>query len=86
MEHEAVHADLLVALDADPLNQAFLVAYGGKGGHEPAVAVIALSDVVGGRAFDEETRFIEDVLRWAKTVSLARCSNAVGRCGLPQFS
>jgi hypothetical protein len=62
VEHKPIHADSFVALDADPLYQLFLVADGGEGRHEPAVAVISLSNVVCRGAFDEELWFLKDVL------------------------
>jgi hypothetical protein len=44
------------------LYQLFLVAYGGERCHEPAIAVVALSHIVRGRASDIELGFLEYVL------------------------
>jgi hypothetical protein len=63
VEHEAVHANLFVPSDAHPLYQLLLVAYGGQRGHEPAVAVVALSHIVRGRAANIELRFLEYILQ-----------------------
>lgn len=62
VEHETVHANLLVARNAHALYKLLLVTYRGEGRHEPAVAVIALPYIVCGRAFYEELWVIEDVL------------------------
>jgi hypothetical protein len=62
VEHEAIHANGFVALDTDPLDQLFLVADGGKGRHEPAIAVISLSDIVCRGALDEELGLLKNVL------------------------
>lgn len=62
MEHEAVHAHLLIPRNAHPLYELFLIAYRGERRHEPAIAVIALSYIVRGRAFYKESWVVEDVL------------------------
>lgn len=62
VEHKSVHPNLLIASNADFLYQFFLVAYSSQCGHEPAIAIIALSDIVCGCAFYEELWSIEDVL------------------------
>lgn len=61
MENEPVHAHLMVVRHAAPLDQAGLVADGTQSGHEPAVAIPALADVVGGGAVDEEFGVVEDI-------------------------
>jgi len=72
VEHEAVHAHLLIARNADLGDESVFVAYRSQCGHEPAVAVVALSHVVGSRAFDEELRSVEDVLFMAHPISVTR--------------
>lgn len=62
VENESIYTDFLVSCDAYSLNEALLVAQCAECGHEPAIAVIALSDVVCGRAFDEESGFLKYVL------------------------
>ena len=62
VEHEAIHAYLLIPGNTYPLYQLLLIANGGQRRHEPAVAVGALSHVVGGRAFYEESGVFKDVL------------------------
>ena len=62
VKHKAIYTDLFIPSDADPLYQLLLVANGGYCGHEPAIAVGALSNIVGGRAFYEELGVFEDIL------------------------
>lgn len=62
MKHESVHPNLFVARNAYLLDQFFLIADGGQCRHEPAIAIISLSDIICGRAFDKELRFVEDIL------------------------
>ena len=62
VEDKSVHADLLIARNAHPLYQFFLVRDRRQCRHEPAVTVVALSYIVRGGAFDEKSWFIEDVL------------------------
>lgn len=61
VEHEAVHAHVLVVRDADPLDQAGLVAHGAQRRHEPAVAVAPLADVVRRGAVDVELGVVKDL-------------------------
>lgn len=61
MEHEAVHAHVLVVRYADALNQPRLVGKRAEGGHQPAIAVAALAHIVGGGAVDVELWVIKDV-------------------------
>jgi hypothetical protein len=63
VEHEAVHANLFVPSDAHPLYQLLLIAYGSQRGHKPAVAVVALSHIVRGRAANIELGFFEYILQ-----------------------
>jgi hypothetical protein len=65
VEHKAVHAYLLIACHTHSLYQAFFVAKRTKSRHEPAVAVIPLSDVVCSCTFDEELRILEYILNIA---------------------
>jgi hypothetical protein len=62
VKHKAVDTDLFVPCHAHALYELLLVADGRERGHEPAVAVVALPNVIGGRAFDEELRFLENIL------------------------
>lgn len=61
MENKPVHAHFMIVRHAAPLDQAGLVADGAQRGHEPAVAVSALADVVCRGAIDEELRVVEDI-------------------------
>lgn len=63
VEDEAIDSDLLIACHTDLIYQVFLIAQCAECGHEPAVSVVALSNIVCARAFDEEFRFLEDVLK-----------------------
>lgn len=63
MENEAVNTYLLVARNADLLNESFLVAKRAKRRHEPAVAIVPLTNIIGSSAFEEERGILEDVLK-----------------------
>jgi hypothetical protein len=74
VKHEAVDANLLISCNADALDQAFLVAKRTQSTHEPAIPLLALPDIVGAGAADEEARLLEYVLdafdrHWPKVSS-----------------
>jgi hypothetical protein len=62
MEYESVHPHLFVALNAYCLDQPLLVTYCCQRRHEPTIAIISLSYVIGGRAFDKKLGFIKNIL------------------------
>jgi hypothetical protein len=62
VEHESIHANGFVALDAHPLYQLFLVANRRKCRHEPAISIVSLSNIVCSCAFDEKAWFLKNVL------------------------
>jgi hypothetical protein len=62
VEHKPIHADSFVTLDTYSLYQLFLVANGSERRHEPAVAVISLSNIVCRGAFNKELWFLKNVL------------------------
>lgn len=75
MEDEAVYPYLLIACHTDPLYQVLLIAKCAQCGHEPAVSIISLSNVVCGGAFYEELWIFEDVLWyfWSAMIASSAC-------------
>lgn len=62
MKDKAIDTNLIIPCDADFFYQPLLVGERAQRRHEPAVAVIALANVVGGCTFDEELRLLKDIL------------------------
>jgi hypothetical protein len=72
VKDEAIDTDFLIACNAHSLYQFFFVAYRCQCTHEPAVAVVALSYIVRGRAFYEEFRAVKDVLSYVSSCACLR--------------
>lgn len=83
MKDETIYSDLLVTCNAHSLYQLFLVADCCERGHEPTVAIIALSHIVGGCAFNKELWIFEDVLFM---MSAARLLLRLCTVSLPRLS
>jgi hypothetical protein len=62
VEYETIYTNLFIARNTHSLYELAFIAYRRKRGHEPAVAIIALSHIVCGRAFYKETGVLKDVL------------------------
>ena len=62
MEYETIHPDLLVPGDAHLFKQILLITQCAYGGHEPAIAIPPLTDIICGHAVDGEMRLVEDIL------------------------
>ena len=61
-EHESIHADLLISVDAYPLDEILLPAQRRDSGQKPAVSHAALTDIVRCGTIDDEVRILVDVL------------------------
>ena len=69
MEHKPIHAHIRILGYADPLNEARLIAQGTQSSHQPAVAVMALTNIVRAGSLDEKFGIVKDF------------SNPLGRLG-----
>lgn len=61
MEHEPIHADLLIPRHTHPLNQARLVAQRAQRRHQPAIPVLPLPHIVRRRPINIELGIIKDL-------------------------
>lgn len=62
MEHETIDSDFLVPGNAYLLKQILFVTECAYGGHEPAIAIPPLANIICGHAFDAEVRLVENIL------------------------
>ena len=62
MEYETIHPNLLVPGDAHLFKQILLITQCAYGGHEPAITIPSLANIICGHAVDVKVRFVEDIL------------------------
>ena len=71
MEYETIDPDFLVPSNAHPFKQILFITQCAYGGHEPAITVPPLANIICTHAVDVEVRFVEDIL--------GRISRSTGR-------
>ena len=86
MEYETIDPDFLVPGNAHSFKQILLITQCAYGGHEPAITVPSLANIICGHAIDVEVRLIEDILsKISRSEGGYSSMGPQGSClGLPQ--
>lgn len=62
MENETIHPNFLVPGNAHFFKQILFITQCAYGGHEPAISICPLANIICGYAVDVEVRLVEDIL------------------------